>query len=289
MKLPNLPADHIVVTPADGKLTEPWWLHFDAVVRWLKSNGGTVFSTHAQRVTVGTRGYISPGAVADGTLYIETDRTVIYQMRDGVWVWVAGAMSGLLAARPADLGTNDTGFIFNSSDALDYRWSGAAWVALDTVRGGASLTHDGRLLMVSAVDGVASESAVTDDGTNVLVAARHVQLDNAKQITSKNSGGTVRAMLQRFSDDVVYLDNTNDGDVSIRPKAGSKLAVSTDLDVTGIYKKAGAAGITGALTLGLTTQVIQYKDWTGANAGPVTVVTGVTLTVNAFTGGIRTT
>jgi hypothetical protein len=47
-------------------------------------------------------------------------------------------------------------------------------------------------------------------------------------------------------------------------------------------------GITGALTVNVTTNTINYKDHGGANASMV-VVTGVTLTANAFTSGIRTT
>lgn len=252
-----------------GLAPKDWYLFFTALAALANSNV-ILFGTHAARLTQLT------GDLAEGTLYFETDRTVVYQLRKLsnvlTWVWVAGAMSGLLAARPADLGTNDTGFIFNSTDALDYRWSGAAWVALDTVRGGASLTHDGRLLMVSAVDGVASESAVTDDGTSVLIGARDVVLNNAKILKQYAADGvTLRNLLTHFSDDVVYLDNP-DGSVSIRPKAGSLLLVSTSVDITGNENVSGVYKVAG-------TQVV------GAQGAAVTSPTGGGTVVAAPSGG----
>ncbi len=129
-------------------------------------------NTHANRLILFT-----PSKYGLGSLYFETDRTVLYVDRTvssaKAWVYAGGVMSGLVAARPADLGLNDAGFLFTSTDSLDYRWSGTAWVTLGTVKGGASLTNVGRLTKVTAA-GTIGESAVQDDGSaNVYTIARN--------------------------------------------------------------------------------------------------------------------
>lgn len=129
MKLPNLPADHTVVTPADGRLTEPWWLHFDAVVRWLKSNGGTIYTTLAQRTIVTTRGYRSPGSVADGAVDVETDTGSLYQMRAGTWVQIArSTIYGTLANRPAATAVPDgTLYVITDWNEVVYQAQAGVW------------------------------------------------------------------------------------------------------------------------------------------------------------------
>jgi hypothetical protein len=73
--------------------------------------------------------------VADGSLWFETDRTVYYQYEStvGAWVWTTGTMFALIASRPADLGINDVGFLFqDTTPGSLYRWSGSGWVALSS-------------------------------------------------------------------------------------------------------------------------------------------------------------
>ncbi len=123
-----------------------------------------------------------------GSFYFETDRKVEYVVSSvssaNAWVYFAGTMSGLIAARPADLGTNDAGFLFTSTDSLDYRWSGTAWVTLGTVRGGANLTNVGKLTKVSAA-GTITEAAVTDDATaNVYTTARNLLAGETAVVSS---------------------------------------------------------------------------------------------------------
>src|SRR4051812_15921961 len=69
----------------DGIAAKDWYLFFDATTRWLQANGGTIYGTSAQRTTSTARGYVSPGSVADGTLFIESDTGIVYQMRSGSW------------------------------------------------------------------------------------------------------------------------------------------------------------------------------------------------------------
>lgn len=83
--------------------------------------------THAERLAT------SPDP-ADA-LWVETDRqNVVYQAQivggGFVWRYVAGAMWGTIIAvdeRPTDLGANDVGFLFLSSDSASVRWSGTVW------------------------------------------------------------------------------------------------------------------------------------------------------------------
>lgn len=71
-------------------------------------------------------------SVGAGTFYEETDRNVLYQNQivsnAAVWTLIAGEMRATQATLPADLGTNDTGFIVQVTD-FNHRlvWSGTAW------------------------------------------------------------------------------------------------------------------------------------------------------------------
>lgn len=65
---------------------------------------------------------------AEGTLFYETDRQVVYKVQGIVWIYWSGAMAGALAGLPTDLGTNDTGFTYQATDYRHlYRWTGAGW------------------------------------------------------------------------------------------------------------------------------------------------------------------
>jgi hypothetical protein len=96
---------------------------------WIEQTPA-LYGTHAARLA------LTPANIALGVLYVETDRNnVIYEMQKpaavNVWVYVTGTMSGTISPdqRPADLGANDTGFQFQTTDTLQqYRWTGSAWV-----------------------------------------------------------------------------------------------------------------------------------------------------------------
>lgn len=97
------------------------------------------YATHATRIGSSTH---APSAVPDQSLFFETDRNAIYQARlvAGVpaWVYVGGLpFPGTISPdqKPTDLGTNDAGFSFFSTDFnRPYRWTGSAW-ADDIQRG----------------------------------------------------------------------------------------------------------------------------------------------------------
>jgi hypothetical protein len=107
--------------------------------------GGTAIAdTHAVRLsTLAT-------ASDAGSLFWETDRTVLYQVQyvSGVkkWVYVLGDYRAALASRPTDLATpatTDDGFLFQATDGpaavlasvpgYTYKWNGATgtWIILE--------------------------------------------------------------------------------------------------------------------------------------------------------------
>lgn len=72
----------------------------------------------------------------EGSFYIETDRNnVVYVSRPIggalTWIYLGGQLFAVLASRPTDLGVNDAGFLFESTDTLQtYQWSGIAWLEI---------------------------------------------------------------------------------------------------------------------------------------------------------------
>ena len=132
----------------------------------VSQNVTVIQDTHVNRINL-----YSPSAYSIGSLYIESDRgNVIYADRlvgqGNAWVYNAGTDRGLLANRPADLGSNDTGFLYSATNASDYYWTGSAWVAYDYVKGASTLTVVGDIPKVTAA-GVLGNSALQDNGALV--------------------------------------------------------------------------------------------------------------------------
>lgn len=101
----------------------------------------TTYGDHADRP--------DPGNVSDGAVYIEIDRGSIYQNVNGVWRFITGTMWATLNPdqRPTDLGVNDGGFDFRTTDdpAREFIWSQTEWIEATPVRYG---THAARLAVV---------------------------------------------------------------------------------------------------------------------------------------------
>jgi hypothetical protein len=101
--------------------------------QFIWSGGGWVEVTPAHYGTHAGRLALALTNVADGGLYVETDRGgVIYQNRGGTWKYVGGVMWGTISPdqRPTDLGANDYGFDFRDSNNAPFReyvWNGSAW------------------------------------------------------------------------------------------------------------------------------------------------------------------
>lgn len=115
--------------PQDGRITiettREWWLFWRLLAEL--GNAGLLmitFGVHADRPVA--------DGMPDGAIYVESDRSgVVYQNQGGEWHYLAGTMWGTLSPdqRPADLGVNDAGFDFRSTDPppREYIWSGTAW------------------------------------------------------------------------------------------------------------------------------------------------------------------
>ena len=69
-----------------------------------------IIDTHANRANYPATGY------PNGTMYFETDRTVFYIAMNGVWKFFTGRYSDLIASIPIDLGADDVGFNFWSTN-----------------------------------------------------------------------------------------------------------------------------------------------------------------------------
>jgi hypothetical protein len=276
---PTTPLAAVPVADSLGNFPTPWYLYFTAVTRRL------------------------------GVL------------RDAVMGWASLTHQGRLVAVTAEgeIGESD----------ID---------TSDVVLGAANLTNAGAIPKVSATPGTLDESAITDDGTDILLPARGLRagqnvavgqaVDAAHglvfggvivasgglaRVITTGAGVTLKAAADAdvlsgilinptFDDDahagvVHYAANVTsaapsrfNGNVGFGNNAAPGYAVDAtgDANVSGVYRVAGAAGVTGSLVLNVTTNTINYKDHAGVNQSMV-VVTGVTLTANAFTGGIRTT
>lgn len=136
------------------------------------------FGTHAQRLAVDVT------RVIEQMLWVETDRTVLYQLMlvsgsTPVWQYIAGTMWGTLSPdqRPADLGTHDAGFDFRGTDQQrEFIWSQGAWIEVTPIAGSAGLTHS------NVVTKVGSAGQIVEGGITDLSAG------NSQKITILASG-----------------------------------------------------------------------------------------------------
>jgi len=124
-----------------------------------------IIDTHALRLS----DYL-PSAYDVGSFYYETDRTSLYQVQSvggtNAWVWIDGEMRSGFPSRPADLSTNDSGFLFRSttSNALYlYRWDGSAWAVVNEFCEDATLSTYG--------NGIADYSTISIERSNGSIAA----------------------------------------------------------------------------------------------------------------------
>jgi hypothetical protein len=102
----------------------------------------TLEDTHANRVANYDAEDYEPG-----TLFWETDRTVLYLAAGLVWQYALGIMYDLIANRPTDLTADDVGFLFYASDQnTTYRWDGTVWIAQGEIGILLADTHANRLI-----------------------------------------------------------------------------------------------------------------------------------------------
>lgn len=142
----------------------------DAIQKWLRRNGGTVYGTTAQRTDPTERGYVPIGNLADGTFWVETDTLAIYQKRtasDGSASWVR--LTETIITSHA---------LSAASTTVDPPAAGVFWVAIlqQDVTGGRAVVWGAGIIAASVSLGTALASSysvflfVNSGGTWLQVA-----------------------------------------------------------------------------------------------------------------------
>lgn len=81
-----------------------------------------ISGSHALRINT------SAADFADGSLFRETDRSLVYVAIQGVWIYLAGTYSVTQANIPTGLGANDTGLLLYVADYAHLLvWNGNSW------------------------------------------------------------------------------------------------------------------------------------------------------------------
>jgi hypothetical protein len=111
-------------------------------------------------------------------------------------------------------------------------------------------------------------------------------------VTANNRGGLIRFGTKPDGAGAITaweaLDNLGNHGFGGNTSPSYPVDVTGDINVSGVFRKGGVGGVTNSIGLTVTSATIQYKDWAGLNQS-LLVVTSVSVTANAFTGGIKTT
>lgn len=102
------------------------WQDLNRVINFNAASGAVLIGTTAEMATT------DPAGLSEGTLFWQTDRTVMYMVRDtgsgNVWTYILGTYRALLSSLPT-LGTSDTNFLFSATDyAHTLHWNGTSWI-----------------------------------------------------------------------------------------------------------------------------------------------------------------
>lgn len=166
-------------TPGQIKDIRYLW---DDIARVINSNAGSSVILVVTHTAHGTD--FPASSYPTGTLLVESDRNALYVVEDvsgtPTWVLVSAFMMDLVAARPADLGANDEGFLFYATDQSSvYVWTGAAWDTItrrilfgsNFVIFSATLTADRTLIIPDAGGNVPvlPTAATTETGSGAIV------------------------------------------------------------------------------------------------------------------------
>lgn len=125
---------------------------------------GCLIDTHANRLANFPAGNYQPG-----TLFFETDRTVLYVDKAGVWNFAAGMYEDVFANRPIDLAAPDESFLFFATDTVAlYAWNGGTLTWLSIVGGGGPSTLGERTITASDSIGATDYTLFCDATTASL-------------------------------------------------------------------------------------------------------------------------
>lgn len=141
---------------ADGQTVSWQWIQWFNGVALSKNVASFVTGTHSQRQIIPAANY------ADGTLFFETDRQIVYIAVSGAWFYFTGTIQTVQASLPTDLGANDLNLLVEVTDyAHLLQWTGTGWVW-----GPAELGSDFILLFLTGPT-PATGWQVCDGSTNV--------------------------------------------------------------------------------------------------------------------------
>lgn len=106
----------------DGQTVSRQWMQWFQGVALQKNVPSFVSDTHSNRSLIPAANY------ANGTLFFETDRQIVYIAVSGVWFYFTGTVQTVQASLPADLGPDDINLL---AEVTDYAhlliWTGTAW------------------------------------------------------------------------------------------------------------------------------------------------------------------
>jgi hypothetical protein len=106
----------------DGKTVSWSWLQFFYGIALAKNVPAFVSNTHSHRSQIPAANY------ANGTLFFESDRGVVYIAVNDIWHYFIGTMQDTQANLPSDLGLNDLDFLYEVTDyAHLLLWNGTGW------------------------------------------------------------------------------------------------------------------------------------------------------------------
>lgn len=217
--------------------------------------------THANRLVI----YPTPTVI--GAAFWETDRTVAYIGISSsgalVWRYAAGCYVATFASRPADLGTNDSGFLFYATD-LDtiYIWTGAAY---DTIT--RRILFNGGFFAIFAATLTADRTYTLPDETSDFVY-KTIAAMTASALVLGDTGGANKTgrvkVLGSLGTTTTLLHGNAAGDPTFA-------AVSLTADVTGTLPAAnGGTGVAYdriAATVDLTAQTTDIGSTILASTG----------------------
>lgn len=249
------------------------------------SASGAIFieDTHANRLLAP---YTPPTQL--GAAYLETDRNVVYttELVSGslVWVYTAGTYVSTFANRPADLGTNDTGFLFYATDqSTIYIWTGAAF---DTIT---------RRILIGGFFAIFTHANTADrtytfpNATDTIVLLTFTQTLTNKQIGDPSdptktiaftlSGATTGKTLTLIS---AHTDNRS---ITFPNDTGTLVYDSTALTANNLILGAGTSKVAPLGSLGTTTTFLQGNAGGAPTWANVDLATSVTGTLPAANGG----
>lgn len=227
----------------------------------------TLVGTHATRLVT------TASAYALGTGFVESDRNYLYVVEtvSGVntWVLVAGVYVAALASRPSDLGVNDHGAMFFSTDGFtQYTWDSNA--SLWKTTGGALEQPEADSTTAYRVRNAAATNAyLTVDTTNGRVGigtnntpATVLDVLGTVKLKAASNATTTDQVQDSAGNVIVDVDTTN-------RRVGINIAAPTkDLDVVGDLKvKSSSNSTSAAQVIASGGAVVMGVDTTNARVG----------------------